>query len=93
MTIWFTPSFHTVTLFCLFCYRKQNKTKQQCELITACVFKYKLLSVSAISHCIVRSPKFRFFLKFNYLVLSYSSLSPIDMSNFILFSCLWCVSP
>lgn len=32
-------------------------------------FKYQLISVSAIAHYIMRSPKFRFFLKFNYVVL------------------------
>lgn len=55
--------------------------------------KYKFLSVPAISCCIVKSPKLRFFLKFNYLVLFYNSLSRIDMSNFILFTYLSRVSP
>lgn len=32
-------------------------------------FKYQLISVSAIAHYIMRSPKFRSFLKFNYPVL------------------------
>lgn len=86
--LWFILSFHSVTLFYLFYYRENNVSWYLHMFL-----KYKSLSVSAISHCIVRSSKFSFFLKFNYLVLSYYSLPPIDMSNFIYFTYLLCVFP
>lgn len=70
----------------LFCYRVSNVT---CSLHV--IFKCNFLSVSAIAPCIMRSPKFRFFLKFNYLVLCYNKPSPINISDFILSTHPLCV--
>lgn len=79
------PPSPTVTLFC----SRAGNVTCYLHVFSSTIF----LSVSVIAPCIMRSPKFRFFLKFNYLVLCYNSLSPINISDFILSTHPLCVSP